>query len=114
MNNAVLEIGEKVHIITRRMFPEDLRRHFVGVVQAVSEDHIRAEGYVFVFNAGTNDFQRLSSKRVRLVSLSVGNIINIIPKDVDIDALRYQKIDGRLVVTDRNFALDINEFSATG
>lgn len=28
----IIERGEKVHIITRRLFESDLRRHFVGEV----------------------------------------------------------------------------------
>ena len=32
----VLQSGEKVHIVTRRMFDGDLRRHFAGEVKAVA------------------------------------------------------------------------------
>jgi hypothetical protein len=114
MNNAILDVGEKIHFITRRLFVDDLRRHFAGVVQAVSEQQVRAEGYVFVFNAGTNEYLRRTPKRVRVFALSVGNIINVIPSDVDIEGLQYQMVNGRLTIADgRRFALDINEFGAT-
>ena len=33
----VLGIGEEVLIIARRLFEKDLRRHFVGEVQEVSD-----------------------------------------------------------------------------
>ena len=33
----VIVAGDKVHIMTRRLFETDLRRHFVGVVEEVSE-----------------------------------------------------------------------------
>jgi hypothetical protein len=41
---VVLEEGEKVHVIARRFFEDDLRRHFVGEVQAVTESAVRLEG----------------------------------------------------------------------
>ena len=33
---TVIDIGEIIHVITRRNFEGDLRRHFVGTVQAVN------------------------------------------------------------------------------
>jgi hypothetical protein len=43
-----------------------------------------------------------------------GNIINVIPAHVDLEALSYQtSADNRAVFTDgKSFTLDINEFSA--
>ena len=35
----IISIGEKLHILIRRRFEEDIRRHFAGVVSA-------AEGYI--------------------------------------------------------------------
>lgn len=59
MGNSVLEVGEPVHIITRRLFDGDVRRHFTGRVTAAANDLVRAEGWVFVFNRGTNEFIRM-------------------------------------------------------
>jgi hypothetical protein len=111
----VLEEGEKVHVITRRLFDNDLRRHFVGEVQAASEVAVRLEGYVFVFNPGNNQYERRPERRLRVISLAdSGNIINVIPAYVDLDALSYQtSAENRTVFTDsKSFSLDINEFSA--
>lgn len=112
--HSVFEVGEKVHVITRRLFAEDVRRHFAGTVQAVAQREIRAEGYVFVFNAGSNQYERRTPRRVRVFSVSDGNIFNVIPTEVDIEQLQYQSVDSRLAVVDgRSFVLHINEFSAT-
>jgi hypothetical protein len=55
----VLTEGEKVHVITRRLFDNDLRRHFVGEVKAVSDVAVRLEGYAFVLNIpATTDTKR--------------------------------------------------------
>ena len=112
MANSIIEPGEKVHIMTRRQFPDEVRRHFAGVVLAVSDTMIRAEGYVFVYNLSTNKYQKKTPKRTRLFAIAdVGNIINVIPSTVDIEQLHYTTINDRLVVTDpSDFELDINEF----
>ncbi|MBN2185576.1 MAG: hypothetical protein JW746_09635 [Candidatus Krumholzibacteriota bacterium] len=36
MNESVLGEEEKIHIVTRRLFAQDARRHFVGVVISAS------------------------------------------------------------------------------
>jgi hypothetical protein len=111
----ILKEGEKVHIITRRLFENDLRRHFAGEVQAAGEVAVRIEGYVFVFDAGNVRYVKRPERRVRISGLAdSGNIINVIPAHVDLEALSYQtSADNRAVFTDgKSFTLDINEFSA--
>jgi hypothetical protein len=52
----VLKVGEKIHVIVRRRWEDDLRRHFVGEVTEATENVARAKGYVFVFHSGTNEY----------------------------------------------------------
>ena len=112
MTLAVVEIGEAVHIVTRRLFDGDVRRHFTGRVTGIANDLIRAEGWVFVFNRGTNEFIRRSERRTRVFGLSdAGNIVNILPDGVEPANLRYEFSETGLLVTDGiDFAVDINEF----
>jgi len=105
--------GDKLHVITRRLYEEDLRRHFVGEVQAVEQNAIRAKGYIFVLNNITSQFIKKAEEHVRIFSLvDSGIIINIIPSEVDIEKVYYEvSNDNHLVVTDGNtFKLDIQEF----
>ena len=112
---SVLEVGEKLHIMTRRNFPDDLRRHFVGEVVAISGNAMRVEGYAFVFNPTSLEYKRREELRTRIFAIADTQlIINVMPQAVKIDRLRYATPDGRLVVTDGvSFSLDINEFNAT-
>lgn len=107
-----LEIGEKIHVIERRRFDTDLRRHFFGVVEAISEAAVRVVGYVFVYDPGSSAYVRLDANRTRVISLtSDGLIINVAPPETNPDAVRYDDSSGRLVVTDGGaFRLDVNEF----
>ena len=115
MIDAVIEIGDKVHVVTRRLFEGDIRRHFVGEVAAVSGDLVELKGYTFIFQAGMNEFRRLPEHRTRLLALrEAGHIVNKIPRDVEVGLLFYQVIERRLVVTDgQAFSLPINEFGPT-
>ncbi|MBN1782775.1 hypothetical protein JW948_16685 [bacterium] len=106
--------GDKLHIITRRLFPEELRRHFIGEVQSVNENAVRVKGYVFVQDRVRNEFQRRDDVRIRVFSLvDAGLIINIIPAEVDIEEIRYEMTpENHVVVTDgKEFSLDMQEFS---
>lgn len=110
--DSVLAVGDKLHIMTRRLFADDVHPHFVGEISAVSGALFRAQGYSFVFDSGTNSYVRHPEVRTRLFSLSdAGHIINVIPREVDLDSLQYRIVAGRLAIMDsRGFYLEINEF----
>ena len=110
----ILEPGTKLHVITRRTFEDDLRRHFAGEVMRATDMTAMIRGYTFVLSTTRNEFVRRPERRTRIMSLvDAGNIINVIPRDVDLESLAYiYGEDRRLMVTDgKDFRLDINEFS---
>jgi len=115
MSESALKPGTKVHIITRRLFEEDLRRHFVGSITGGSGNYHQVQGYAFIFQPGKNEWQRRPELRTRIFSLSSsGLIVNVIPDDIDTAALVYAVVGNRLVLTDNaRFSLDINEFGAS-
>jgi hypothetical protein len=109
----ILEKADKLHIITRRLFEGDVRRHFVGEVEEVSGALVRVAGYAFIHDPWANEFLRKPERRVRILSLlDAGLIVNVIPREVVIEKVRYRTTtENRLVVTDgASFSLDINEF----
>ena len=112
MSRGPIEVGDKVHVITRRLFEGDLRWHFAGEVTAVAGVLQEISGYSFVFNKGANEYRRRPELRTRIFSLGQADfIVNKIPGDVALESLAYRIVDGRLVITDgKAFALDINEF----
>lgn len=113
MDEFVLGVGSKVHVVTRRSFAEDVRRHFVGVVQCCSGEVARVEGFAFVLRGSTNEYERRVEKRVRVVSLTdAANIINLLPEAVRVDRLKYEFSSGRLVMTDgEGYELELSEFA---
>ncbi len=69
MPDPTLEVGTKLHIVTRRLFEEDLRRHFVGTVTGAFGHFQEIQGYAFVFQPGKNEWQRRPELRTRILSL---------------------------------------------
>jgi hypothetical protein len=112
MFESVVTIGDKLHVITRRLFDGDLRRHFMGEVVGNTGSLVELEGYVVVFDEGSGEWVRLPETRRRVFSLAeAGHVVNRVPRGVEIDKLMYERIDGELLVTDgREFELNINEF----
>ena len=109
----LIEIGEKIHLVTRRLFDENIRRHFVGEVVAVEGVVARTEGYTFIYDAKANQYHKAPEKQTTIFDLAEsGYIVNIIPKNVDIDKLSYKTVDrSHLVITDgESFSLGVHEF----
>lgn len=114
----ILNIGEKLHIIERRYFESDPRRHFIGeIVQLsdTSDSMIRIKGYTWVFDGARAEFIRRQNIRERIIVLSERLIINIMPKEINIDEFKYIRLpDKGLCVTDeKEYYLEISEFAST-
>ena len=112
ITTMLLDIGDKVHVIERRQFDSDVRRHFFGVVERVDVSAMRISGYVFVYDPGTSSYVRGNTLRTRVITLgSSGFVINVAPTETVLEDVRYVEKHGRLTVTDGgSFNLDINEF----
>ena len=109
----LLNPGDKLHIITRQRYENDLRRHFAGEVQTVTESTVLVKGYSFVFDGISNEFKRREDVRIRIFPLTdAGLIINLIPKETNIDNVTYElSAENHMVVTDgKHFTLDLREF----
>ena len=111
----ILKPGEKIHVIIRRAFCGDIRRHFVGEVRDVENNIVRSEGYLFIHDPNTNLFVRKPDSQTRLFSLvDAGNIISILPAAANLKKLAYRLVEKhRMVLADgESILMDINEFGA--
>lgn len=113
MKSSILKPGEKIHVIHRRRFEKDIRRHFVGTIEAYEAGVARATGYVFVVDElNEHLFTKRPDRRTKLIPLASGDVIvNVLPEDLDTEQVRYE-LDGRkLWVTDGNgWRMDVKEF----
>jgi hypothetical protein len=105
--------GEKILVITRRLFDGDLRRHFVGEVQETTSTAMRIKGYSFVFDEATLQFVRHDEKRIRIFSfIDSGLVIFILPSEVCMDDISYKwEENNRRIITDgKMYKMNISEF----
>lgn len=111
--NDILKVGEKIHLIERRYFENDPRRHFVGEIIEAEGNIVRAKGYTWVFNIVKNEFIRRPEPRERIFILGERMVINIIGKETNLDEIKYIDTEETgLIVTDgKSFSLEISEFS---
>ena len=77
----IVEVGEKVHIIERRYFENDVRRHFIGEVTRASERAIRLLGYVWAFDRSKGQYVMKTDIRERIIFPGERHLINILPKE---------------------------------
>lgn len=109
----VLREGEKVLVLTRRLFDGDVRRHFVGEVTAATEHLIRVEGYAFICDLNSGKYTKMPEKRSRIFSIvDSGIIVYVLAETANLEQVRYAVgANRRLIVTDGEAVnLDITEF----
>lgn len=109
----ILKKGEKIHVIHRRHFETEARRHFVGTVEYYENGLARVSGHVFAVDKSKYAFVRRPELRTRIISLSSGDLlVNIIPAEVDLAKVHY-KVENKVTrVTDgAEWHLDLSELA---
>jgi hypothetical protein len=114
MDVKLLQVGELVHVIERRNFSDDVRRHFLGQVEACNKQAFRVNGYLFVYDTSAGAFSRKPEFRTRIIPLDNRVIINVLPEGTSLEAVRYSRdAEGNLTLTEGSeWELDISEFSS--
>ena len=110
----ILENGDKIFIVTRRLFEKDLRRHFVGEVHEATDMAVRIKGFAFIYDEQSAIFVRREEVRTRIFSLiDAGCIINVLPRDVVVEDIRYQTNDKnqRTITDGKSFKMNVSEFN---
>ena len=107
----ILKKGEKIHVIHRRFFEKEARRHFVGVVDEYENGLARVSGYVFTVDRAKYSFLKRPEIRTRVISLTSGDLlVNVIPDTVDLEKVHYRQEDKAVRVTDGSeWHLDLSE-----
>ena len=109
---ATVHAHDRILVVDRKLFRDDNTRLFIGVVEDYEGGGVRARGFAFHISpyevAGT---ERRAEERVRIVSLSAGDIIYTLPREIDISKLQVKRSPKSLVVTDeQNVMIDLSEW----
>jgi hypothetical protein len=103
---------DRVLLIDRKLFRDDNTRIFVGVVEEYDDGVIRARGYSFHMSsyeiAGT---ERHSEERVRVISISSGDVVYLLPREIDVAKLQIRRSPKAMTLTDgQMFTVDLTEW----
>jgi hypothetical protein len=108
--DLLLTPGDKIFVLERRLYKEDLKRHFVGEVHTCTGVGFRASGYPFYYHEPAQRFVRKPSPRLRIFTFHSNLIIYLLPKHSDIDSVGYIAKEKKLILTDeRSFELDVTD-----
>jgi hypothetical protein len=104
--------GDRLLVIDRRLFKDDNTRLFVGAVEESDHTVVRIHGYPFHLNpyevSGT---ERHGEPRVRILSLIAGDLIYLLPRDLDVAKVQLRRSPKSLLLTDGDkLALDLSEW----
>jgi hypothetical protein len=103
--------GDRIVLVDRKLFRDDNTRIFVAVVEEYDDGVVRARGHSFHVSpyeiAGT---ERHSEERVRVLSLSSGDVVYLLPREIDVAKLQIRRSPKAMVLTDgQMFTLDLTE-----
>jgi hypothetical protein len=103
--------GDRVVIIERRLFRDDNTRIFVAIIEEFDGDVIRARGFGYhVSPYEVAGMERRGAERVRVLSMSSGDIIFMLPRDQDISQLQLKRSPKSMNLTDGTYAMDLSDF----
>ena len=108
----MLEQGEKLLIVHRRLFENDTPRFFVGEVQAYEAGIVKVKGYTFVKDLFSGNMKKKAGSRIKFMSIISGTfIVYQLPVTVLLDSVRFDlDQDGALVLKDDGgFSMDVAE-----
>ena len=108
----MLERGEKLLIVHRRLFEKDTPRFFVGEVQVYENGVAKVEGYTFAKDFFTGSIKRKADLRTKIISVVAGNlIIYQLPVAVLLETLgfSFEEHGGLVLMDERGFVMDVSE-----
>lgn len=108
----MLEQGEKLLIVHRRLFEKDIPRFFVGEVQAYEAGIAKVNGYTFAKDMFTGNIKKKPDFRTKIISIVSGNLIVYqLPVTVFLESLEFSMAEhGGIVLMDEGgFSMDISE-----
>lgn len=109
---SLLRSGDKLLISHRRLYQEDVARHFVGSVDECDGSIVQMTGVTFVRETRTGTYVRKPGNRTKILSLATGSLIVYrLPNSVHVAGLEIENRDDRgiFVVDGRGFELNLTE-----
>ncbi|HEY1852285.1 MAG TPA: hypothetical protein VGG60_14775 [Candidatus Binataceae bacterium] len=109
---AALSDGDRVLIIDRKLFKDDNTRFFVGVIEEYDAVAVRVRGYPFHLSPyEISGAERHGEERVRILSMTAGDLIYVLPREMDTAKVHLRRSPKSLMLTDGEaFTVDLSEW----
>ncbi|MGH7986399.1 MAG: hypothetical protein ACREQ4_01750 [Candidatus Binataceae bacterium] len=109
---AAIRDGDRVLVIDRKLFKDDNTRLFIGVVEEYDQGAIRARGVPFHISPyEVSGAERHGEERVRLISILAGDLIYVLPRELEVNKLQLRRSPKSLMLTDgEGISLDLSEW----
>ena len=107
-----LRDGDRLLVIDRKLFKDDNTRLFVGVIEEYDEVAVRVRGYPFHLSPyEISGAERHGEERVRIISITAGDLIFLLPRELDCSKVSLRRTPKSLMLTDGdNLAYDLSEW----
>lgn len=107
----MLEQGDRVLVAHRRLFATDETRFFVGRVDEYDAGVVKVTGWSYVKDSWAGGIVGKEEIRTKLISVASGtSIIYQLPKHVELEAVRFESSDRRVLLTDGgDFVMNLTE-----
>ena len=109
----LLNQGDKVLVVHRRLFEKDDPRFFAGTVEEYEEGIAKVVGYTFVRDVLGGQVERKSEPRTKLLAISSGTLLvyQLLP-ETSIEALTMTASEGELQLSDGvDFLMNLSEWT---
>ena len=108
----LLNSGDKVFVVHRRLFDKDQSRFFLGSILEYENGIAKVEGRTLIKDPFSGDILEKPDARTKIISISSGTLIVYqLPQDIQIESIKFEvDLTGTIMMTDGSkFEMDISE-----
>ncbi|HLH77000.1 MAG TPA: hypothetical protein VKV28_09375 [Candidatus Binataceae bacterium] len=108
---ATVHPNDRLLIIDRKLFRDDLTRFFVGVVEDCEEGVVRMHGYSYHINPYQMGSEKRVDERTRIVSLHGTDLCYVLPRELNIAQVAVTHTTKSVILSDgQAWSLDLTDY----
>jgi hypothetical protein len=107
---AAVQCNDRILVVDRKLYRDDVTNMFVGVVEDFQDGFVRVRGYAYHIHPYEMGTERRAEERVRVVSLHSGDVIYLLPLELDVGQIQIKRSPKTLILTDgQSFTMDLTD-----
>lgn len=107
---AVVHPNDRLLIVDRKLFRDDVTNLFVGVVEDYAEGVVRVRGHAYHINPYEMGTEKRAEERVRIVSVNIGDTFYVLPRELNIAQVEIKRSPRSLILTDgQTLTMDLTD-----